>query len=329
MLFQTIEQFKEYTTVQKNMSFKTLTDSIGEAEERFLLPLIAPPQYLDLLRLVDPNNEELPTAFDEAVFIAQAKDLGLLLKKARKVVAKAAMYIVYPSLNVTEGDMGIQQNKAANDTSLPSQQWAYNGARSGYLEGISTASELLLSFLQDNKAKYPKWVNSRAYSEYNSLFIRNNSELGRYINTQDSIRAYMALRPYLQLSEEKYILPIVPKVTIEVLKAAIKTNNINAEQQTAIDQIRKVTAWYALFESLPFGNIRMEGMAISVPIIQDGTTKYGVPTDKDKAILLSAVKENALLFYTQLQEFYKPQKEAEAPQTISTFVNSNKPDFWV
>lgn len=311
------------------MSFNTLTDSIREAEEKFLLPLIAPPQYFDLLRLVDPSNEELPTVFDEAAFIAQAKDLGWLLKKARRVVAKAAMYLIYPHINVTAGDMGVQQNKASNDTTLPSSQWAYNGSRSGYLDGIATASELLLSFLQANKAKYPKWVNSRAFTEYNSLFIRNNSELGSYLNTQDSIRAFVALRPYLQLAEEKYIVPIVPTATISALKTAIKNNDVDADKQAAIDKIRKVTAWYALYESLPFGNIRMEGMAISVPIIQEGNTKYGVPTDKDKAILLSAVKENALLFYTQLQAFYQPQKELETPKIESTFVNSNKPDFWV
>jgi hypothetical protein len=321
MLFQNIEQFKEYSTFQKNMSFQTLSDSIKEAEERFLLPLIDTPQYLDLLRLVDPAHEDLPTTFDEAEFTAQVRSLTLLLKKARRVVARATMYLVYPHINVTAGDMGVQQNKAANDTSTPSSQWSYNDSRLSYRDGIETSSESLLILLQDYKENYPKWVNSKAFSQYNSLFVRNNEELGKFLNTKDSIRAYIAFRPFLQLAEEKYITPIIPKDRLVFLKYALKNGTHIPEVEFDIWQIQRVMAWYALYEGLPFLNIRMDGTTINIAAMAK-------TSDKDKIVLINAAKENALLFYTELKAKYEPPQDLSIPPS-TTFDNRTKPDFWV
>ncbi len=325
MLFQNIEQFKVYSTFQKNMSFQTLSDAIGEAEERFLLPLIGVPQYLDLLRLVDPAHEDLPTTFNEAEFTAQAKSLALLLKKARRVVARAAMYLVYPQINVAAGDMGVQQNKAANDTSIPSREWAYIDTRLSYRDGIETSSESLLILLQDYKENYPKWVNSKAFSQYNSLFVRNNEELGRFLNTKDSIRAYIAFRPFLELAEEKYITPIVPKETLDDLKNALKNGTYSPpEKLFDIWKIQRVMAWYALYEGLPFLNIRIDGTTINIAAIAKQTTV----NDKDKILLINAAKENALLFYTELKAKYEPQQQDLNIPPSTTFDNRTKPDFW-
>lgn len=323
MLFQNIEQFKQFTTVQKNMSFATLWDALIQAEMQFIAPLIDTPQYLELINHVLPysgyQTPQTPT---------DVANLDVLLPLCRRIIAKATMYIVYPHLNITEGDMGVQQNKALNDTSAPATQWAYNDSKHSYLEAIATNSEVLLSFLQENQDKYPLWKQSKAFTEYNNLFIRNNRELGEFLNTQNSIRVYKAFRPFLELAEDKYIAPIVPEETLLVLKAAMSSNNLNDSQKILLRKIRQVIAWYAFFEGLPFLNIKLEGTAISIAIIQNGSTKHQLPTDKDKHILREATEQNALLFFNKLKSEFEQTKDLTS-QSPTTFDNRNKPDFWV
>jgi hypothetical protein len=151
--------------------------------------------------------------------------------------------------------------------------------------------------------------------------------LGKFLNTKDSIRAYIAFRPFLQLAEEKYIAPIVPPVVLSELKTAIQDNDINAVQSNAIALISKVIAWYAFFEGLPFLNVRMEGTGIYIAVVQDGSTKYHVPSEKVQNLLRQATEQNALLFYNQLKKQYEPTEELTPQTTI--FDNHTKPDFWV
>lgn len=312
-LFTNITDFKLYTTVQKNTSWDTLLQFVKESEERFLLPLLDTAQYNAFIAAI-------PTLGSQSAIIQEA------INKARRISAKGAMYIGYPQLWVTEGDMGVQQNRSRENTSEPATNTAYFEGRRSYLDGLTVAVDSLLDYLQTNQASFSLWVAGKGYTQNNSLLIRNNAELGRFLNTADSIRAYVGLKPFIQLAEQKYVEPIVPSATLTALKAAMKAETLTTDQKTALQKIRKVVAWYAFYEALPFINIRMEGTAITVAYIQDGITKNLMPSEKDKERLSRMANDNAELFYQNMITDYET--------TTDTVIideeryNDCKPDFW-
>jgi hypothetical protein len=312
MLIRTIEEIKEYAKVNKNMAWDSLKDSVKKAERTYLLPILDTPQYSDI----------------HADLIANALDAtqSKLLDFCRNVVANSALYLAYPTLNHTVSDLGIQQNKSREGTSEPANQWRYQEGRFYYLSSATQAVEELYSFLQEHKSDFPLWVAGKGFSNYNDLFIRNNSELGKYLNTSDSVRAYVALQPYLRTAELKYIKAIVPNAKILELKTAQKNNALSTLQIEELESICFTIAACAYYDSIPHLSYEIGTQAISVAMIQDGMTKKQPLSMDERKMMLQSSKENKDFFLEQLKETYTIDNEQSIHEPLC---NAFKKDFWV
>jgi hypothetical protein len=96
-------------------------------------------------------------------------------------------------VNVMVSDMGVMQNRSSENTATSATQWSYRELRNQYHNDIQVFAEQLYYFLQMERANFPFWSGSAADSEYNELLLRNNKELGSYLNTADSVRTFMGL----------------------------------------------------------------------------------------------------------------------------------------
>ena len=312
MLIRDTAELKEYAKVNKNMAWNSLKKSVELAEQRYLMPILDAPQYSDL-------SADLTANALDAAQIA-------LLEYCRRVVANAAMYLAYPTLNVQESDMGIQQSKSREGTSEPAVLWRYQEARIFYITTLTQAIEDLYIFLQEKKADYPLWVAGRGYSEYNDLFIRNNKELGSFLNTADSVRAYIALQPYIKMAELKCIIPIVPADKVTELRNALKGNSLNATQKAELSAIRYTIASCAYYDALPHIAFEIGTQAIMVVMAQDGMNQKRSFSIEERKMTRHAAAENKDYFLAELQKTYTIINDET---TESPLCNAYKKDFWV
>jgi hypothetical protein len=309
MLIRDIAELKEYVNVDKNISYSSLREAIRIAEQRYLIPILDTPQYSDLHADLTAN--------------ALNTEQQILLPYCRRVIANVAMYLVYPNLNVRESEMGIQQQKSREGTSEPANKWRYQESRSYYLANGSQAVEELYIFLQENKANYPLWVNSKGFSEYNELCIRNNKELGRYFNTKDSVRMYVALQPYIRLAE-KQIKKIVPEATFNSIKDTIKGTS-NTATQSQIEDVCIAIAYTAFYESLSFLSYEFSPTGVSISLMQDGMANKRTISIEEKKMLLRKAEISKNEHIQNLIDAYKTTEQT----TSHDLLNAHKKDFWV
>jgi hypothetical protein len=312
MLIRTTEELKQFTKLNKNTAFESVSESIDIAEQKFLLPILDTPQYSDLqtdltLNTLDANQQ-------------------ILLKYCRRVVANAAMYLAYPTLNVMQSDLGIQQVKSREGTSEPANQWRYQEARGFYLIATTQAIEELYGYLQENKNTFLLWRNGKGFSEYNSLLIRNNKELGQHLNTADSVRAYIALKPFIILSESKYINVIVPALKITELKNAVSGNTITIPQQIELNMVQRALAWSAYYEAVPFLSFETNTQAITVTMQMDGMSSKRPLSNEERKSLLKSAQSNMEFFINELTTYYATTTDTNTESHIPC--NKHKPDFW-
>jgi hypothetical protein len=312
MLINSTIELKQFTKVNKNMAWDSLQESVELAEQKYLLPVLDTPQYSDLQADLTANTLDA--------------DQTKLLKYCRRVIANGAMYLAYPSLNIHESDMGIQQTKSREGTSEPAVQWRYQEARNFYLVTAAQAIEDLYIFLQENKTTYLLWANGKGFSVYNELFIRNNKELGQYINTADSVRTYVAMQPYIRLAERKYIISVVTPTKVSELKTALLTNSLTTDQKAELEQIRFCLAWCAYYESIPFISYEIGTQAITVAMQLDGMTKKNAVSLEERKMLAKAAYDTMTPLLEDLKKTYIVSDE----QTTETLpCNAFKNDFWV
>lgn len=313
MLINSTIELKESTKINKNMAWDSLKESVELAEQKYLLPVLDTPQYTDLQ--ADLNADTLDA------------DQQKLLKLCRRVVANAAMYLAYPTLNVQTSDMGVQQSKSREGTSEPANQWRYQEARTYYLITATQAIEDLYIFLQENKSTFLLWANGKGFSHYNDLFIRNNQELGRYLNTADSVRAYIALQPYIRLAEMKYIKSIVTTIKFVELKTAMINGSLTDTQKAELEQIRFCLAWCAFYESLPFLSYEMGTTAITVTIQVDGMTSKQAVDINTRKLLIKSAHDTMTPLLEDLKRTYTIVSDEPTPE--SPMCNAFKKDFWI
>jgi hypothetical protein len=314
MLIRTTEELKLFTKLNKNTSFESTSESLDLAEQKFLVPILDTPQYSDLIAGLNLNVLDV--------------DEQKLLKLCRRVVANAGMYLAYPTLNISQSDLGIQQVKSREGTSEPANQWRYQGARSSYLTLTTQAIEELYAFLQENKNIFLLWRNGKGFSEYNESWIRNNKELGLHLNTADSVRAYIALKPFMSLAESKYITAIVPSDKITELKTAISGNTISLPQQVEIHRIQRALAWAAYFEAIPFISFEINTQSITVAMQMDDMSNKRPLSMEERKMLLKSAQANMEFFIKELTTYYAPVPTDTMTENRIP-CNEHKPDFWI
>lgn len=311
MIITTIAQVKECTPINKNMAWESIAPYIQIAEYLYLRPILGIAQYTILEGNVLTTNEQE------------------LLNKAKFVIVYMAMWEGYPHLNVFLSDMGVQQSKSREDTSLPATQWAYNEARKKYADSGQVFAEELYRFLQENQADYPDWVSGTGYSNYNSLLLRNNTELGQFINTDGSIRAFVALTPFLAEVQEQWVLPIITDVKLQQLLSDIATNaTLNAADTDLLRKIRRAMAWQAFFEAIPHLNVMVSGSSINIAIVQDAATLHLRKAEEDRRQLLFTAEYKAKGAWASVKEAWEIISPPETT-AVCAVDNSNATSFWV
>lgn len=307
-LINTIAELMEYVDVNQNIEWTTLKRHVVKAENQVLLPIIGQAQYSLLLAALaaTPSINELA-----------------LIDKCRWVISSAAMWYALPALNVMVSDMGVVQNRSSESTAAPATQWSYREVRKNYLLDTQVFAEDLYRFLQAERANFTAWAGSSSDSEYNELLLRNNKEIGRYLNTADSIRTYVGLVPFIRTATISTIVPIVGQATVDAMQVSLTANSAISDT-VMLDYVRRALAWQALYDALPFINIMTGTTSVTIAIMEDGMHTH-TPADIDQ--LKRYAEQQAANAIAVLTNYYNTISPPTEPTCFLD--NAYKKDFWI
>lgn len=308
MLFTTVAQMKEFGLLNKNMSWDSISPYVQQAELVYLIPILGQVQY-----------DTLNVSFNAGTLTQQETDL---LKQTRYLLYNATLYEALPHLAIYLSELGVQVNQSKEGTSLPAPKWSYQGARYQYGKMATQYAEALYTFLQDRQNDYPEWQSSSSYSYHNALLLRNNEELSRYLNTHSSVRLYVLLRPFIENAMLRWVNEIVPTTQTDALLNAMRNDALTTTDEELLDKIRRVLAWGAYHDAIPFLNVRVDGTSIHVAMMSDDMHENEKKNAEECRLLLFHSKENAQMYRAHLKSYMEQQGTMPINTTAPCFVNT-------
>jgi hypothetical protein len=250
MLFKTIQEIKEYTTVG-NITMPSATPVMNVAEEDYVLPLLGTELY-NLLSNSYSNNS----------IANMPANLKALLPYARKVAAPYFAAAYYNKSDVSLSDSGGQRIETSNNKTAYQYQGT-NFKEANIREG-EKAAEKLLVFLAKNESDYEQWALSSAAADYKSFFIKNGSDFASLFTSASPHRNYIAMRPKMADMELMYVEDVMGTELTATLKEKLHSNTLLPAEKKVVDCIKKIIAYYTVAFSLPFLNVRIDAEGLSV-----------------------------------------------------------------
>ena len=251
--------FKEHNpTVNVSMHWSTIQPLIRQATEEYVLDYVGEELYNHLADKFQDNG----TLTDK-----EKRALQLM----QDTISWYSGMVAMQTLNVTPGDMGVMQNSSKEGVAHPTSQWAFKDALKSSLSNGDKKLERLLNYLETNVADFEKWKTSSAYNIDTANFLRRTKDADQYLNLKKSRRSFVALSKWFRIAEEKYLCPILDKITFKTYSDKFKAGEqLNDIEKQFIRLCQKVVAWKGLAEGHPHLAISVEEDGFRVVSRTDG-----------------------------------------------------------
>ena len=292
-----------YPGVHLNTNWDTLKPFIQQAAIDYIFPYLTEDLYDKLAD--DYEADTVPT------------EVQSVLERLQVAIANYAMYDALPTLNVSLGEMGVQQKNDMENVSVSTNQWSFHKARQEALrkgdryldlamDKVAEQAQAELSYLDD-------FVTSKAWTDRGSNFIRSTAVLNEYVNIQNSHRAFIALSRYVRKAEEQYIKPILCSDLFDELADQVKGGSLTADNEKLLVYVRSLAAEYGLYEGIPHLTVLIEGDGLRFVSASDGITDKRNMVNAQHAQAIDALKyraeENARTARADLINFLYAKKD--------------------
>lgn len=321
-LFRNTADLKLYTDVHKQTDWATLKLYVQQAEPTYIIPIISQAMYDKYNALInDPANAS--KTFDQ--IFPNEKDLTAFNFIAC-ALANYALFEAFPFLNTAVGDIGVAQQSSKEGTTNPAAQWRYEGRRWAHLLNGDRFTDQLLAFLENSAAYFTDWSSSDSYTINKDLFIADSYKLSKYIGTNGSRRAFLALRSHIRMAEKKYIVPAIGQELFDELKTEMQTKppSLTDLNKNLLPLIEEGLAWGAYYEGLPFLVVKFDTTGVQVISANDSIVNKQAADQNTKEVARSTAAHNMDSFLGSLKR-YILDHASDYPlfQTSSAYDNSN------
>jgi hypothetical protein len=205
-LITSIQQVKQVLRIASVDSDSSLPD-IAEAEYTHIIPKIGKPLF----------NEILAAYVGNTLTSIQAQ----LLLKIQKPLAAFAYYDDLAMQHAMITDAGVRRTTTDN---MPSAfRWEFDGVKDALAIKASQGMEALLEWLEDNKASFPIYTSSQAYTDRNRFLIKSAHDFNEYYRIDQKFRTYHALLTTMDDVEQLYINSLIGTAFFAQLKASAAT----------------------------------------------------------------------------------------------------------
>lgn len=242
--------------------------------------------------------DEFKTAYDADSLSAEQT---ALLPYLQRPLAKLAMYEYQQIGTVQFTESGLNRIETeTHKSAYRYQETAYSNFM--LLNGYEDLERLLV-YLEAQKADFPTWAASDAYTRHRSLFITYAGEFRRAYGKQVSRYVFEIMRPVMSDIETFAILPLLGEDQFNDLKAKILAGTTSAEEDELHRRIIRAVANYAMEESLKRELVRHDGNKIvQLEDMESNTTKR-VPDSSHLDVTIRHSNEFANRHLTYVKEY--------------------------
>ena len=275
-----------FSDVNENVNFASWKSDINIAEKQDIIPYISQAFYDELdaeynSDSLSPENATLMTGFIQPCLAFYA---------AKRYVMKGS------------AEIGERTGISNTDQLAALTAEEIKMLKMSYTDSADILLEAMLTFLEENKADYPTWASSTAYTEERTLFIRNATELNEWISIgtgNANRRLYLKLKSELR-NAEKLLERNISKDFFADLKAKHIAGTLTADEQTVIDLAKPFLASLAMSKALntfaKYWQYLFFGGELDKDRIKMLQTEYKERSEERTAELLSYLNNNATLF---------------------------------
>lgn len=270
VLIKTIDELSDYSNIDVNSDFATFKPFIEEATTLYMMDLLGSTFHAELFTAY--NTPSLST------------EQTALLPYIQRTLAYYSLFLSVDQLNVNVGDAGIMESSTQNSQPVP--KYKSDALKASYLTQADLHAEILLAYLETNKADFPTWVSGSGNTSAEGLLLPSAKIANEYIEINESRRLFKKLIKKIKHIETRYINKLIGQEQYDELVSQIKGGTLTALNQTLIDILRPIIAKKALIESLPFMLVRLSDSGIHIITSSDGTiTKTAVDQNQLKMVM--------------------------------------------
>lgn len=300
-LFRNTADLKLFADVHKQTDWSTLKLYVEQAEVTYIIPVVSEAMYNTYHGLMN-NPANASKTFDQ--IFTNPFDLEAF-KRIGKALANYSMFEAFPFLNTVVGDAGIGQQSSKEGTFNPASQWRYVDRRLAHLDNADRFTDQLLEYLEMHKDYFTDWAASTSFTINKDLFIATSIKLSQYIGTNNSRRAFLALRPHIRMAEKKYIIPAISQDLYTELKSQLTTNpsTVSSVNLVLLPMIEEALAWAAYYEGLPFLPVKFGTDGVHILSSNDGITQKVAASKEDKENARGTAAHNMDMFFNDLKKY--------------------------
>lgn len=183
-LIKTIEELKQYVSVNKSLKWQSVEPYIKQAERKYIKPLTGAILY-------DDYATTAPTGVEAEVY-----------QLLREASANLAWFLYVPLATLQVSDHGIS---VAEGEHYKSANWhQIRDLRRSFIDAGFYALDEALKIMEANEVTFDPWADTEGYTIIKELFVTRTETFNRWYNINNSRKTFLALRPYMLETHHQY-----------------------------------------------------------------------------------------------------------------------------
>jgi hypothetical protein len=265
-LFRTVEEIKQYISVNVSTEIDTILPYIKQSEIKFIKPVLGAEQYNALVKYY--NDEGSFSGSDSAEYYNKYDEL---IEKVQLPLVNYAYSIYMPIGAVQISEQGVQI--ISTDTKKTAFEWQVDKVEKSFLNTAFDFTEELLKWLEENKEYFPLWVNSDAYTEEKNLIINTAKDFNEWFFISESRRLFIQLKSIMKSIEKKYIITTIYQELYDEIKNEILTDTVSADNLILLNIMKPAIAHLTMERAIS---------ELSIKIIPEGVFESSILNINEK-----------------------------------------------
>ena len=232
------EEIKRYEGVSASCSFETFSSALGNAYNKYIVPLLGGDM---VARLEEIYTDTVPSLDREATLPAR------LLFHAQYANLYLALSDSYNALSVIVDDNGVSRPVAEN--SATPYKYQENALKYYYRNTGLDALDRVIDFLCLHISDFPEFLTSPTYSARRGNIVNSPLEVDRYYPIGGSSLVFLRLRPEMQKVEDLIVAPRLGNVYTN-MKSALQEAEVDARYEHLRTILVPCVALYAVSRAL-------------------------------------------------------------------------------
>jgi hypothetical protein len=245
-ILKTIQEVKNLLPrLLSGLSNGALMPNVDRATEKYLVPVVG-----------DALVTEIETAYNDNTLTT---DQTRLLPKMQLVVISGAYLDELAFAHATITDNGVRTAQTQNMPRV--YGWEYKELKEGLQLVSLDALDVLLQYLQNNKASFTTWTTSEAFKQFDALLIKTAMEFDNIHKLVQPFRTFYGLKSEMANVQEQYIIPSIGTELFDRLNSA---TDLSDPEKVIRKQLQKAIAFYTIKRACEHYAVRIDQNGFTV-----------------------------------------------------------------